>query len=459
MKKRIPALLLVVVLFAALLSGCESKPAAPTATATPAPAPVALTITGGWPDCRAIDEVAKLFTAQYPNVTIEYEYLQDYYASLEKRLSGDNTIDLFICGNMQDGTTCLPYALNLYDHKEFDLSNTFDGLMQNYMYRGATADGKPALYSLPLGAEMRGMYVNKTLLDSLGLAVPTNQETLLAACETLKQKGYIPFHGNPGKFAQTLVYPWICNLIANADDPAAAHALVSERKAGVSELFAEPLSFLYELVEKDYYDYKKAQTDLTLFLDTTDEAYARDFLNIVKKDDAFVKADDVGIVAFMPSPMSLDSTIAKTKDDYHSAIEYVFIPAPVAKDGGFAYLSPAHAIAVNKNSANLAWAVKFLDFLFKPENNKVFAKAFSVIPNTKEAFAYIASLYKTQGNHISHLGQVTFDYDFYGLVNAVIVDLSKANNPKYMIDDGAGGLKLATYDSFVQMLEASLTGQ
>ncbi len=454
MKKRAVSLILTVLLATAFLAGCESKPAAPAPTA--APAPVTLTIAAAWPDCRAVDEIAKRFVEQYPNVTIKYEYLQDYYPSLEKRLAGAGDVDLFFTGNLQPGSALQPYALNLYALNGFELSNTFDGLIENFMYREQTADGGKALYAIPLGAEMRGLFVNTTLLNSLGIAVPTDQQTLLAACETLKQHGYIPFQGNPGNFAQTLIYPWVCNLIANAPDKAAAYEMVNKRESGTIELLKEPLTFLYTLVEQGYYDYKTAQTELSLFVDASDEGYARDFLNIKKQGDAYAKADDLGVVAFMPSPISMENIIAKAKDDYHSRIEYVCIPAPVSKDGGFAYLSPAHGIAVSNTSKNTEWAVKFLDFLFTPENNKVFAKAFGIVPNTKDAFSYILSSFNTPDGRISHLGQVTFDYDFYNTLRAVIVDLSKANNPKYMLDDGAGGLRLKTLDEFLAQLEDAL---
>ena len=464
MKKRLYALLVIVVLCAALVSGCDNKQPAPTATAAPTatPAPVTLTVTGAWPDCRAIDEIARLFSAQYPNVTVEYEYLQDYYASLEKRLAADQTVDLFITSNIQEstsGSALKPYALNLYGLDGFSLADTFDGLIQNFMYRGDTEDGKSAMYAIPLGAEMRGLYVNKTLLSSLNIEVPTNQETLLAACETLKQNGYIPFGCNPGNFAQMLVYPWVCNLIANAADPAAAHAKVNAREAGLADMFAEPISFIYKLVEENYYDYKRGQSEFGLFLDTMDEAYARDFLNIVKSGEEYAKLDDVGRVAFMPSAMSLNSVIAKVKDDYHSEIDYVFIPAPVGTEGGFVYLSPSQGIAANKNSPDVEWSIKFLDFLFKPDNNRAFAKAFITIPNTKEAFSYIRSLYNTPDTRISHLGQVTFDYDFYAAFQSVIVDVSKANNPKYMTDDGAGNKTLTPLADFMTEMDQALTGK
>ena len=456
MNRKPLSLILVLLLATTLLFACAKTDAPKVAAPSEAPVataePVTLTITGGWPDFRALDVVAKAFTEQYPNCTIVYEYIQDYYASLEKRMAGNEPIDLFITTNLQTGSALLPYAVDLYAQKRLDLSNTFDGLRENFELADAKGEQKQ-LYAIPLGADLRGYYVNKTLLASLGVEVPTNQQTLLDACQKLADNGYIPMHGNPGSFPQTLLYPWICNLIANADDPVATHKQVNDRVPGVSELFREPMAFLYKLVENGFYNYKKAQSELNLFVDSTDEAYSRDFLNIVQKDDRYEKADDVGRVAFMASPMSIGDVVARTKEDYHSAIEYEFMLAPVGAEGGFAYLSPAHAIAICNKSPNPEWAVKFLDFLFTPDNNKLFAQAFNVMPNTKDVLDYLGKQFDLPQSRVSQLGQVTFDYSFYEIIHPVLVDLSKCNNPKYMQEDGTP----YPLEHFMQQLEAALT--
>lgn len=456
------ALLLAVIMTACLFAGCK-----PAETEIVSKDPVTLTVVGSWEDCKALDDTVALFNAKYPNCTINYEYLQDYYASLEVRLADNNNVDLFFTTAIQEGSALLPYSLDLLGCEGLDLSDTFDGLIKNFTYRQADGSDSSMMYAIPLGAEMRGIYVNKTLLASLGLDVPTNQATLLAACAKLKENGYIAFHDNPGNFAQLLVYPWISNTIANADDYAAACATVEARNADTAEMIREPLEFLYTLVEEDYYDYKTAQDKLNLFKDSAAEDCARYFLSIKESGDSYVKADDLGQIAFMPGPISMRSTIDKTKDDYHSAIDYTFIPAPVGEEGGYAYLSPAHGIAANKNSANVEWSIRFLDFLFTPENNEVFAEEFNVIPNTKEAFAYIKTLYDIPEDRICELGQVTFSYDYYGIVCKTLVNISKANNPKYMQADPKGtvtnsdGETVSLYplDYYIDQLKEGIIGQ
>ena len=463
MKKKHLALVLVFALIAGLLAGCANTAGKTAAVATEqavaaaTDAPVTLIVAGGWEDCRAIETVGRKFTEQYPNCTIVYEYLQDYYESLKKRTTGENAVDIFFTVNIQPESDMLPYALDVNSRSDIDLSGTFDGLIDNFTFREENATQKK-LYAIPLGAEMRGLYINKTLLDSLGITIPTDQASLLAACETLKQNGYIPFHGNPGDFSQTLLYPWVCNLIANADDPKAVYEKVNKREAGVSELLREPMALMYTLVENGYYDYKRAQTELNLFNGSADIEYARYFFNIQEKGDTWEKADDLGQIAFMPSPLSIRSVIDKVKEDYHSTIEYVFVPAPVGKQGGFVYLSPAHAIAVNKDSANLDWSARFINYLFQAENNQLFAKEFNVIPNTKDALAYVTKMYDIPSNRVCHLGQVTFDYDFYNTVFKDLLEVSKANNPKYMQTNEDGTTSLYPLEYYMGHVDESFTG-
>jgi spermidine/putrescine-binding protein len=163
----------------------------------------------------------------------------------------------------------------------------------------------------------------------------------------------------------------------------------------------------------------------------------------------------VGKVAFMPGVMSFKSYLDKTRDDYHSGIDYEFILSPVGDDGGFAYLSPATGIAVNKNSSNTAWALEFMNYLFTRDVNKSFAKEQNIIPNTTDAMDIVKSTFKIDPNRICELGQVTFDYVFYDVMKKSYIDVSKANNPKYMQSDGT----MYSLQHYMDALESALAAQ
>lgn len=459
MKKSLIGAVTALALSTTLFTACNDGQNSTTTTAAAATAsaePVTITIAGAWTDCKAVETVGAMFTSEYPNCTVVYENINDYYVNLPKRMEGEDIVDIFFVSGLQasDGESAalLPYAVDFNAVGELDLSDTFEPLMENYYYREDTTK----MYSIPLGAEMRGMFVNTTLLESVGITdVPTNQSELLADCQILKDKGYIPMQGNPGAYGQWLVYPWIASNIANAEDYTAAMDAVNNRDvAAITAMMTEPLEFLYNLTANYFYDYKTAQKKLDLFNDSTEEDHARFFFNIVKDGEAYKKKDDTaGQIAFMPAPMSYLNTMKKTKEYYNSDIEYTFIPAPVDTDGGYVYLSAAHSIAANKNSPNLEWSIKFLNYLFSSEVNKVFAEEFNVMPNVQEIFEYVSSLYDVPTNHICHLGQVTFTWSFYDAAKSVIVEASKANKPDTVEENGG---KLHEFSYYLDMLEEKI---
>jgi ABC-type glycerol-3-phosphate transport system substrate-binding protein len=419
------------------------------------PQDVILTIAGSLEEYKALESTIVAFSEKYPNCKIEYEYLQDCSETLPKRLAGDdNKIDLFLTSNLQADSPYFPYALELYSQGEaLDLSGTFDGLIQNFEFMDTEEGAAKQIYAIPFGGELRGLYVNKTLLDTLGIKVPTNRTEFLAACATLSDAGYVPIQGNPGSAGQQLMYPYVCNLVANADNYDELYQKINNCEEGISELFRDPMEFTYGLVEADYYQYKYIENEYGFFLESNDEIYARDFLNIVSEDGTnYVKKDDVGIVAFMPRTLSMGAMLEKTKADYHSEIEYEFILAPVADEGGFAYLSPTNGIAINKGSDYVDWAVEFMDFVFEPDNNVAFAEEDNIIPNTKDAYDFIKKEFDIPENQISELGEMTFDYNFYGVINETLVAISKANNPKYMQVDEAGNETMYPFEYYMQML-------
>lgn len=416
--------------------------------------PVSLTIVGNTPTYKALESTIASFEEIYPNCDIQYEYVQDYENNLPTRLANNDNVDMFITNNIQADSPYQPYALELLSRGDsLDLSDTYEGLIKNFT---VTSGGTDALYAVPLGGEIRGMYVNMTLLDSLGLSVPTNYDEFMTCCQALKDAGYVPIQGNPSNFGQLLMYPYICNIIANSDDYQATYDKVENCDQGVSELFREPMNRLYTMVEKGYYNYKYVETTYNTFTDATTEGTARSFLGIVSDGNGgYVKADDMGKVAFMPQTMSFATALDKTADDYHSGIEYRFILSPVGDDGGYAYLSPSSGIAVNRNGNNIDWSLEFMNYIFSADVNKSFAAESGIIPNTTDAMEVIGDTFDIDSSHVSQLGQVSFSYVFYDVIKQSLIDVSKANNPKYMQADGT----MYAFDYYMDALENSFASQ
>lgn len=447
-----------------LASGCKTEAGGYKKNkALDTSAPVELVIASSkeaWPE---MDEVITKFEEIYPNCTVVCECIDEYGTNLEIRLQQDEQkIDIFRTTNIQPTTDAgkyKDYCVNLIAEDSaaiLDLSKCYAGLVDNFRYTGEDN----ALYAIPYGGEMRGLYVNTTLLDSLGLSVPTNRAELLACCETLYAAGYIQFQSSCENFAQQLLYPYICNTIVNGGNYEEAYAAIENIEPGCSEYLRDAYTFLYEIVSKGYFDYKRVETELG-YTFSGSEGKAKDFLNVTQvSEDVYEKQDDVGKIAFMTDTQSFEGDLAKEKENYHSAIEYQFILSPVGEDGGCAYLSPSDAFAINKKSDHVDWSLEFLNFFFDPEVTTAFAAVSNKIPNTADALLK----YDVDAAHISNVGQVTFSYTFYKIVVTPMlagyedmVGMGKMNNPKYMTDNGDGTYSLTyTVEDYLARLEQEL---
>jgi len=452
MKKSIPvSIFLSLSLAAVLFSSC--KPKSVKTDSESDSGTVTVTVAGPWGEFPALETAAAAFTKKYPDCKIEYEYIQNYGQSLITRLkNADSGIDIFVTNNILPGSPLQPYTLELFSQgSRLDLSHTFDGLIQNFTYK-ETPQSPQQLYAIPMGAELRGMYVNKTLLAKLGISIPQNRSEFLAACEKLLKAGYIPVQGNPSKTGQWLLYPYICGRIVDNKEYHEWYSNINSCKSECSEYFRDAMQFMYLLVEKGYYNYKYVETTYKTFSTTQQDALARYFLNIQSNNSIYTKCDDTGIIAFMPGTMSLGNILAKAKDDYHSLIEYTFILSPVTDRGGYAYMSPADGLAINKKAEHTEQALQFLNFLFTPETNKKFASQQNITPDTADAFDQIKKQFSIPANRILHVGQVTFDYNFFSVISETLIDISKANNPKYMLQNKDGTYTMYPFETYMHRL-------
>lgn len=292
--KRGTTVIVTLLMALSCMSGCSTKQSGyQKNTKLDTKEEVQLVIAGTWTAMPGMDLLAEKFNEVYPNCTVVYENLQDYVDNLPKRVvSETDRVDMFTSGNILPDSDYRAYALNLADYKEeLPLTDTLQGLTNNYTFTDDA--GTVYQYSVPIGGEIRGLYVNTTLLAKNGIEIPKNRTELLTACAKLSEAGYIPLEDNPSTFGQMLLFPYIANLANEAKDSIAA---CDENAA---EVFRDPLEFLYNLNVNNYYNYKYIEKETGRFCDISNEGMARSFLNIIGSEGSYEKKDDVGEVAFM----------------------------------------------------------------------------------------------------------------------------------------------------------------
>ena len=350
-----------VILAAALLAGCQSSggnAAAPSTSTTAsgsetavqqefAPqldteAAVNLEVSGFLGNFEALDQVVYAFNEYYPNVTVTYE--QNSGAKLAEYLRNNPYVDIV----MTDDTN-LRYAdwtdyYVLDQVADLSAENIDLSAVQEDLLPICTFDGK--LVRLPIGLNLSGMVVNKTLLEKEGLSVPTNWQEFLDVCAALKEKGYTPIQG-----AQTMVYS---DLIYNmgmdefGTDSAKIDALNKGDAAAVdsAETAYDRLETLLEL----------GYTDPAVNAEYPDDNYDGAILKFFEGDVPFW-------ICNSEKYSGMKKRESKSETYSASPFEYQFMYVPIGDDGVYEFVEPWCGFSINKNSDSYDYAVEFLRFL------------------------------------------------------------------------------------------------
>lgn len=414
-----------------------------------------LTIAIPYETNKALNTVANAFMNKYPNVSIQLQYIEDYDKNAVQ-LFKENALDIILQKDLSyeeysvedeatgekvpTGDNTDDYFYNFAADAEIDFSDTTPDITNNYRHSRTDESGNEIVYqySYPLGGETRGVFVNKTLLDSYNLSVPTNYTEFIACCEALKQEGLIPVQGGGDTAAYGLGLAPAANTVVHNE---AALAEMKAAEPGVSKEFEDTLSKLYELATNRYFDYKAVEESGS-FLNTNELGQSECFLGLQTDKTTFEVTkpeNNTGYVAFLPYISSTETVIQSLIDEYELDTEIEFICSPLNDEGTNSpvYITPYYGVCANKNSENLIWIREFVNFLFQEENNKTYAEDATIIPNTKDALEFVADKYgANKETDITLCGQIRFSDDYNGytpLANALKNTL-KCSAQKYMVN-------------------------
>lgn len=303
---------------------------------------VALDITGFFGNFEALDQVANNFNEYYPNVTISYS--QSGGSMLKEYLDNNQYVDIFmsnydnVCFPDQTEKYIYDYCLDL-SGEDIDLS-----AIQPEMIEACKLNGE--LVRVPIGQSIRGMVVNKTLLEKEGIKMPENYQEFLTALEALKQKGYTPIQGSSSQVYSCLVTNMAMNLLA--EDETAKKSLEDGDGSGIA-VTKPAWERLDELIQKGYTD---DAVNSTYPYDNYDEAILRFF----EGDVPFWICDSEKVSGMKKRESKSEAYTA-------APFEYEFMYVPIGDNGAYAYQEPWYGFSVNKNSEGKDYAVEFIRFL------------------------------------------------------------------------------------------------
>lgn len=361
--------------------------------------PVVLTIVGNLDNFEGLETVIADFEEEYPNCTVDYQKMDDYAKTLPQRLANESSsTNMFLSsrGDFINEADCLDYALDMAATESgIDLSATNPSMTNSQL-----VDGK--LYTIPLAANPRGMIVNTTLLEENGVKDPENWEEFLAACETLRQKGYVPIQAQNSYIGLGIAYSYLANSIVHDENYESVFEELNSLTPGSGRHLEDAFTRVNTLVEKEYIVYSEA--------DGWENNY----------DDAIMNFFE-GDVAFFPGTAEAVSGMKKREERSESftakPFEYEFTCVPIGDDGKYCYWQTWSGISINKLADNENWSCAFIDFLFREENISQLASTKGMPSNTKKATddARFASLYEIDEAHMAD--PLKFQISYYSQLN------------------------------------------
>ena len=343
------------------LVGCSPKTETTTAASTQSAAAepagfepkldteaaVELSVGSVFGNFEALDQVINNFNEYYPNVMVSYEQTSGSGKMVEY-LRNNQKVDII----MTDDTNLRYPDWTDYYVRENCVDLTAAGVdasaMQSDLLPYCTFDGK--LLRIPMGLNLNGIVVNKTLLEKEGLEVPTNYTELLEACKVLKQKGYTPIQGPNSAVYGLLAYNMAMTRVGN--DPALLEALNNGDESAVTAM-TEVFSRLETLKENGYIDNE-------INAEYPDDNYDGAILKFFEGDVPFWVCNTEKVSGMKKRESKSESFSA-------DPFEYQFIYAPMEDDGADAFVEPWVGFSVNKDAANLDYAVEFIRFLAQEE--------------------------------------------------------------------------------------------
>ncbi len=156
------------------------------------------------------------FQKDNPNVEIDFQRYEDFSAfkqNLDNLILADEVPELF---GIQVGAAFDDYAEFAMPVSEY-ASDWIDKVNPGARYQTTTSDGDEKAVAVLTGGMEFYLY-NKTLMDEIGVALPTNYEELVKVSQTARENGYSPFAmGAADSWHDSDFFVWLSNQYAGGD--------------------------------------------------------------------------------------------------------------------------------------------------------------------------------------------------------------------------------------------------
>ena len=309
-------------------------------------------VDGSYSNFESLESEFERFRKYYPNVTLDYVYLDDYENTIASALKSDEAPDIYVTASwMLDDEKMAP----VLDSAEV-LSDPNLNINMDCIRKGARwTDENGNVIMLPVFTRSYGMLVNMDIFEKNELEVPNNYEELIEACIKLNAAGYEnPLMGANDTTVSAMYYafafPLFCDEVVKHPEKVEA---LNGMEASAGEMMRPALEKLRAFVDMGY-----------LNPNTCSEEIADDYDAVIMR---FFKGD---VPMMLGSGDMVSGTLkreSKSEEFSTAPFKYKFYVVPLGDEGGYFLDAVNLFFSVNKNSENLEMSNEFIRFLTTEE--------------------------------------------------------------------------------------------
>ena len=322
----------------------EFKPSLPTDTTC------SIKVVGSYSNFESLESEFERFYEYYPNVSLNYVYLDDYANTITSALIGDEAPDIYVTATwMLDYSKMKPVFDNAEILSDPSLNINLDCIRNGARWTLENGD----VIMLPIFTRSYGMLVNMDLFEKNGLEVPENYSELVDTCDKLRAAGYeTPIMGaNTTTVAgmyYSFAFPFFCdNVINNPDSVEALNSM--DQSAG--EMMRPALEMIQSFVDEGY-------LNPALCSEEIEDDYNAVIMRFFEGDVPMM----LGSGDMVSGTLKRES---KSEAFQAEPFNYRFFVVPIGDDGGYFLNSVNLFFSVNKNSSNLDMTNEFIRFLMR----------------------------------------------------------------------------------------------
>ena len=305
-------------------------------------------VAGSYSNFESLESEFERFNEHYPNVNLNYVYLDDYDNTIASALMSDEAPDIYVTASwMLDDDEMAPVLENAEILSDPSLEIDLECIRKGARWTQDNGD----VIMLPIFTRSYGMLVNMDIFEKNGLKVPENYSQLIEVCDKLKAAGYdTPIMGANGTTVAGMYYafafPYFCNNVLS--DPDSVEALNS-MDSSAGGMMRPALEKIQTFVDSGYLDPAICSEEIE-----------DDYNAVIMR---FFEGDVPMMLGSGDMVSGTQKRESKSEAFTEAPFKYKFYVVPLGDDGGYFLDSVNLFFSVNKNSSNLDMTNEFIRFL------------------------------------------------------------------------------------------------